>query len=330
MPGWLRRFGPPDPRRFAPPRRGLFLLRLGIYAAVVTGLVLFRVVPSLRSRLPQGPLFAKVDTTLAIAGTGVAPELIGALVAEYRAEYPSAHVDAKAGGTTQALEDLLNRKCEVAFLSRLPTEQEWRVIREAGDSVDAYPVATGGIAVLAGESSRFEEMTLDDLRRIFGTQPPQAGDPLRVYVPEPNRGLWGAAVEQLHLTGEIPKSLTWVAEESDVVDAVSKDAASIGLASTLALPQDFEGRGARFVGIRSSDGGAVFTANKHDVATGDYPLYHHLYVSCRPRCGALASGFITYLFGGRGQRLVSRSGYLPAREVPRLIRLVDWPGQPGH
>lgn len=325
MPGWLHRFGPPDPRRFAPPRRSFYLLRLGIYAAVVVGLLLFRVVPSLRSRLPEGPLFAKVDSTLAISGTSIAPGLIAKLVDEYRSEYPAADVEAMTGGTTQALEDLLNRKADVAFLSRLPTAEESQVIRDLGDSVATYPVALGGIAVLASERSRFESLTVEDLRRILESEPEAVGDPTRVYVPEPNRGLWGAVVSQLHLSGQKPTSLSWVADENAVLEALSKDAMAIGLASTLALPADVDDSGVRFVGIRSPRLDGVFTANKHDVATGDYPLYHYLYVSCRPRSGVLASGFVTYLFSGRGQRLVSRAGYLPAREVPRLIQLVSQP-----
>jgi ABC-type phosphate transport system substrate-binding protein len=72
-------------------------------------------------------------------------------------------------------------------------------------------------------------------------------------------------------------------------------------------------------------GGSAFTANTQAVATGEYPLFHYLYVSCRPGSGALASGFVTFLSSGRGQRLVSRAGYLPAREVPRPIQLTSRP-----
>jgi phosphate transport system substrate-binding protein len=292
------------------------------------GLLLFRVVPGLRSRIPEAPLFAKADSTLAVAGTGIAPELVGMLVDAYRSDYPSVHVETRPGGTTQALEDLLNGQSDVAFLGRLPTAEEARVIRDRGDSVITYPVALGGVAVLAGVRSAWDALTVDDLRRILDGGPPSPGDPARLYAPDPNRGLWGAVVEQLRLSGKVPENLSWMAGEPEVVEAVAKDAGAIGLASTLDLPTDpaeLEERGVRMVGIRAGNATAFFTANKQDVATGDYPLYHYLYVSCRPRCGALASGFITYLFSGRGQRLVSRSGHLPAREVPRLIQLVSHP-----
>ena len=62
-----------------------------------------------------------------------------------------------------------------------------------------------------------------------------------------------------------------------------------------------------------------------EVATGGYPLYHYLYAACRPQGGVLASGFVSFLHSGQGQRLVAREGFLPARNVPREIQLTNDP-----
>ncbi|MFN8178610.1 MAG: substrate-binding domain-containing protein [bacterium] len=321
MPGWLRRFGPPDPRRYKSPGRSTFALRLAIYAAIVLALLVFRVVPSLRSRLPQVPEFGKVDSTLAVAGTSIAPDLIRRLVEEFKTEYPAVKLDARAGGTAQGLEALLNGRTDVAFLSRLPNVEESRLIRARHDSVSTFPVALAGIAVIAGDASPYQVLAVEDLRRILSGGPAAPGDPERLYVPEPNRGLWGAVVAQLGIPENAPAALRWLAAETDVVDAVSKDPAAIGLASTLALPDSLEERGVRMVGLRPPGSDRAFTANSQDVAAGGYPLFHYLYVSCHARCGALASGFVTYLSSGRGQHFVSRSGYVPARDVPLRIHM---------
>jgi phosphate transport system substrate-binding protein len=269
----------------------------------------------------QGPEFPAVDTTLELSGKSLAPELIGRLVEEYRNDYPEVQVESHEGGTTKALEDLVNRKVDAAFLSRLPNEDETAVIRDVGDSVMTYPIALGGIAVIAGNASTVDSLSLDDLRRAVRGEGPWT----KLYAPDPNRGLWDAMTGQLGETAAAPAQVQWVPNEHDVVAAVASDPGALGFASTLALPQDLESAGARFVKIRKVEGQRAFTANPQSVAVGDYPLFHYLYVSCRPGSSALASGFVTYLYSGRGQRLVTRSGYLPAREVPRLIKLDNRP-----
>ncbi len=316
---WLQGFIRTDSPQSAARRRGRFPLRLAIYAAVLLGLLWFRVLPSMRSG-PPAAVFSPEDKSLGISGTGLAPKLIESLLAEYASDYPDIAVDARAGGTTQALEDLVNRRTDVAFLARPPSEDESRIIRERGDSVATYPIALGGIAVLASSRSAPESIDTESLRRTLGGE-----STTRVYVPEPNRGLWDAAASLLKLDAAAPPNVAWVESEERVVEAVSADAAALGLASTLALGDSLEARGVRFVPIRGVPEGPAFTANPQSVAAGEYPLFHYLYVSCRPGSGALASGFVTYLFSGRGQRLVSRSGFLPAREVPRLIQLASRP-----
>lgn len=321
---WIRRFGPPDPRRFlgGTSKRWL-LVRFAIYACVVGALVVYRVIPGFRGAPPQQTLFAPADTSLVIAGADLAPGLVDRLAAEYRLEYPKVHTEIRGGGTAHGLEDLLNGHADVAFLSRLPTTAEAEIIRAEHDSITAFPVSLGGVAVLASSRSGRDAMSLDDLARTLGRGAPVEGDAERVYVPEPNLGLWGAVAEKLGLPSIPPVLVHWVASDQDVVGAVAGDLRSIGLASTLALPEGFEEAGVQYVALRSS--GAPFSPLHDALITGDYPLFHHLYVSCRAGSSAQAAAFVTYVFSGRGQRMVSRAGYVPAREVPHLVQLVSKP-----
>jgi phosphate transport system substrate-binding protein len=299
--------------------------RLAIYAVIVAGLLVWRVVPGLRGKLPEIPAFREVDRTLELSGTSLAPGLIAALADEYALRYPEIRIESRPGGTTHALEDLANGRADIAFLSRPVSDEELRVFLERGDSVTAYPVALGGIAVLVGEGSRIETLSVDDLRRLLGGGPRAEGDPEHLYVPDPNLGLWETLVAQLAIPAEPPASLRWMAGESEVVEAVSIDGEGIGLASTLALPEGLSGLGARPVPVRRSAAGAAFTASHDELAAGEYPLFHYVYAACGRAPGAAAAGFVTFLFSGRGQRLVSRLGYLPARDVPRLVQLVSRP-----
>jgi phosphate transport system substrate-binding protein len=276
-------------------------------------------------RVTSLPSFGTVDTTLVVAGTGTAPGLIAQAVEEFRADFPKVAVELRPGGTRHGLEDLVNGSADVVFLSRLPTPGESETLRAHGDSLATYPVALGGIAVVVGESSALDSLSLDDLRRLLGPAGPAEGDPARAYVPEPNLGLWDAIVTQLGLEGDVPPSVRWMSGEGDVLEAVSMDPRGAGFASTLVLPADLAAHGARFAAIKKAEADTAFVATEEQLAVAEYPLHHYLYVACRPSPGGLASSFITFLVTGRGQRMVSRWGYLPARDVPRLVQITSEP-----
>jgi ABC-type phosphate transport system substrate-binding protein len=194
-------------------------VRFAIYTAIVVLLLVFRVVPSLREKAPPLPAFAQTDTTLDIAGTSLAPELVGRMSAEYVAEYPNVTLSPREGGTTQALEDLVNGHADVAFLAREPNEAESRVIRDRGDSVSTFAVAIGGIAVVASEASDQGPMTVEELRSIL------RGDVRRrVIATDRNRGIWDVVAIQLGLdAGAVPDHVQWVVDERSVLEAISGD-----------------------------------------------------------------------------------------------------------
>jgi phosphate transport system substrate-binding protein len=304
--------------------------RLWIYAAIVIALVGFRVVPGLRSRLPglrSAP--SGVEKELVIAGSDTAPQLISAVTAFYRTLYPELQLSMRPGGTIEAIEDLLNRRADVAFLSRPLSASEDSVVRSVGDSLLLFPIALAGTIVLAPGSSGIDSLSVDDLRGLLtgrwsgpaGLSNPSAW---RVYVPDPRTGLWGAIARQLDLPDSVSPQVTWLRDEREVVRAVARDASAIGLVSSLAVSEE-EALGCRRVRIVSAPGSMAAEPVHEQVATGDYPLYHHLYAGCRVGAGSRAYAFATFINSEQGQTLVRREGFLPAREIAREIQLSQRP-----
>ena len=112
---------------------------------------------------------------------------------------------------------------------------------------------------------------------------------------------------------------------SQVGYAVSQDPASLGLGSTLAIPENLTERGARVLAIAARGSEISVPPDAAHLAAGDYPLYHYLHVACHEASGSEASGFVTYLHSGRGQRMIARRGYVPAREVARTVKITSDP-----
>jgi phosphate transport system substrate-binding protein len=301
--------------------------RFWIYGVVLLGLIIFRGLPILRSQLERYREEELPANRLTLAGLDLAPVLIPRLADAYQRLYPEQDLRLLTGGTRQALEDLFNQRADVAFLNRPLTAEEEEIVRSVGDTALAFPIALGAIAILGSGESLVDSLPVAELRQWLqgGERARPQRRPQRIYGPDPNLGLWTALTEQLDLRGADGREVVWLADDQQVAEAVRNDPGSVGFASLLALPTDLSRLGVQAIRVTGAPEQPAAVPRDEEVATGEYPLFHYLYVACRPQGGTLASGFVTFLHSGRGQRLVAREGFLPARNVPREIQLSSEP-----
>lgn len=313
-----------------PGRQGFwgFLVRnrFWFYGAILLAIVVLRLGPNVRSYLEDAVQDEIPSSRLTLAGLDLAPVLIPRLADAYHRLYPDFDIRLQSGGTRQALEDLFNRKADVAFLSRPMTADEVAIVQSIGDTALSFPIALSAISVLVQRSVQLDSLPVADLRewisegRTTGSGLRSDGR-LHIYAPDPNLGLWTALLDQLELSEAVGDSVIWLASDHEVAAAVGRDPLGVGFASMLALPQDLGRLGARALRITGTLEQGAVRPESEEVATGTYPLFHYLYAACRPQGGAIASGFVSFLHSGRGQRLVAREGFLPARDVPREVQL---------
>jgi ABC-type phosphate transport system substrate-binding protein len=265
-------------------------------------------------------------STIRLIGSELAPGLVPRLVSDYERDYPRLHVLVEEGATVRALEALANRKAEVGLLYRPPTRVEQTIIDSAvDDSVLYFPIALGGIAVLANEKSSIDSLSLDVLRRFVRDDATVPFD--RLYAPDPNQGLWDAFRDGLGVSEEASQltRVTFMQNEAAVIQAVAADPGSVGIGSTLSLPDTLAALGVRLVKIRSDKGTVSVEPGYEQVGYGEYPLYHYLYAACLANGSVRAAMFVTQLTSDRGQRQVERAGVLPARQTLRPIVLTREP-----
>lgn len=308
-------------------RRIWFLARVTVYITVIAILYVNRggnpwrrLTDSLRSR-PQG------DPTLTIAGRDLAPVLIDRLIAFYRQEYPDLTISVTGGGTNQALEDLLNDRASAAFLYRPPSAQEMELFRSLdGDTAIVVPVAVGAVILAAGSETDAGPLTIDELKSLLTEQAPARCE--RIYVPDPNEGLWDTLRASLGLDGAPPPSVVFLADATAVLDAVGQDPRAWGLVSSLNAPIDSDVQppaGVRIVSLVDRTGNEPALPTYENVANGAYPLHHRLYLACRENGDREGGKFLTHLASARGLRQVERSGVIPDRQVLREIHLTTTP-----
>ena len=304
--------------------------RLIVYVTIVVALYLYRGNIPWRNLTQHLQTGAPGDTTLVLSGCDLAPDLIPRLVAHYRRDYPDLTIEIKGGGSNQALEDLLNDQASVGFLYRRPTAGEQDLFRSAdGDTAIVTAVALGAVVLVAGAETDDSPLSPDTFIDLLNGDNENRYD--RLYVPDPNEGLWDA-VWQAQGRERAPEpaadKVVFVADARAVLMAVADDARGWGLFSSLdgpdvttAPPPD----DVSVVPVRAAPDSLPALPTYENVATGAYPLYHAFYVGCRSGGGPEGGKFLTHLSSARGLRQIERAGVLPARQVLREIYLSTEP-----
>jgi ABC-type phosphate transport system substrate-binding protein len=321
-------------------RRMWMLIRIAVYLVVILGIMLYRGgVPFKRFRSALRSA-GNEHPTLVLAGRDIAPPLVEKLAAEYRRDYPKLQVTVLPGGTYRALDQLLARETDVAFLMRRPTAAEQALFRQAdGDTAVTEAIGLGGLVLLAGAQASIGPVTLDALKAALAPASeggaPGAGLAAlcgRFYAPDPNEGAWDALLGALGLpisdvadtSGTKSGPVVFLADAAAVIAAVAADPGSWGVVSTLNAglePELGPPAGTRFVEVTAAGGVKATSPTAANIGTGAYPLNHSLYVACRGAGGLEGVKFVNHLGSARGLRQVENAGVLPARLVAREIQL---------
>lgn len=293
------------------------LIRVAVYLAVIAALFLVRSRGNGSFPFPSAPASAPAESTLVVAGASLAPELLREWTAGWGRNYPT-RIVAEPGGTSGALEALLEGRAGVALLVRAPTREEEALRGVAhGDTIPCYPVAFGALRVLGGRAGPRTEVSTSELRDLLEGR----GGATRLYLPDPNSGWCDALRASLGLPAarDAPPGVVFLADPESVAVAVARDPAALGVVSALAAPATRDD--VVVLPVRAE--GSVAAAHPDDasVADGTYPLAHHLYAACLPEARGAAVMFLTYLTSAGAQRLAERAGFLPARRVAREVYL---------
>jgi len=313
-----------------------FLVRISVYLAVILGLLLYRGGVPWRRFVAAWRASGDRHPSLVVAGRDVAPPLVEALAGEYRRDYPQLAVTVLGGGTYRALDQLLARECDVAFLMRAPTPAEQALFREADhDTAVTQDLAVGGLVLVAGAAAPTGPLTMAALKEALASRaagPVLAGPGVKLYAPDPNEGTWDALLAALGLpaddTAAAGGAVVFLPTAADVLAAVAADPGAWGVVSTLnaALePEAGPPAGLAFVGVVETTDKAAVAPTRANVGTGDYPLHHFLYAACRGSGSQEGVKFLTHLGSARGLRQVEATGAIPARLVARTIQLTRDP-----
>lgn len=215
-----------------------------------------------------------------------------------------------------------NDSVRVVFTATLPGADEVAYFRSRNLYPDDVPILTDGIAVLKAPGATQDSVSVDGLRNIL-----TGSTTGRILVDDLQGGVLRYVVDSL-LAGraDVLKNVQVVESRDSLIARLATDPDAIGLISFIHI-SDLDDSACRalrerFTLCRVSAGGKALLPNQSYLADGQYPLRRKLYAVLKEGKTGLGTGFVSFVAGHKGQRIILKTGLAPQTIPGREVELV--------
>ncbi|WP_299825750.1 substrate-binding domain-containing protein [uncultured Pontibacter sp.] len=265
--------------------------------------------------------------------------IIETQISTFEGIYKYASISASYKSEGQVVQDLLNDSTRVAVLSRELTEEE-KAVFEKRKLVPRYTrVAIDAVALIVNRNNKDTLLTVNELRNIFSgktktwkelDEESKLGDITIVF--DNNNSSTARYVRDSLIAGNpLPPNTFASNSHKALIDYVNQNENAIGVIGVNWI-SDFDDSAVvgfmnqiKVVGISRDP--APFTTDSYFqpyqayIAQAEYPLRRYLYIISTEGRTGLGTGFASYVAGDKGQRIILKSGLVPATMPVRVVGL---------
>lgn len=285
----------------------------------------------------------KIDTatsgTITVAADESLRPIVEAEAAVFESIYKDAHLNIVYTSEYDAMQMLINDSARIAITSRELLPEEKAVLEKATITPRYAPFCNDAIAIIMNTSSKDTILNLDQVRSILNGQyqtwkdirSTNAAKPLQVVFDSPKSGAIRHLTDSLLNGKPLAKHCFAVENNQAVIDYVEKNPYSIGIIGVSWISDRDDSTTEQFLNRirvcelvpKDPETAEAKTMKPYQayVALKQYPLWRKVQIVLRePRVG-LGTGFASFVASDKGQRIVLKSGLVPATAPVRIIEL---------
>lgn len=265
--------------------------------------------------------------------------------------YPKANIIPYYIDEYAAIDSLMSLKTQLAITAHKLTQQQIDYLKSKNRTAFAQRFAVDAIALIVNKQNTIDEVTISDLRDILtgvsktwhDVEPSKLG---KIQIVFDNQGSSTVRFMRDSILKGKPFTKEVYAQKSnkDVFKVVEQNKNAIGIIGVSWVTADMKGESKsvaeRTAALQKND---TTTLNFSDrvkvlkvrrdnqiegfqpyqayIYDGSYPLYRSMYVISIAAGGSLSHGFLSFLTGFIGQKIIQNTGVLPAAIQPRLVSL---------
>lgn len=269
-------------------------------------------------------------------------------------QYPDAHILARYEPQSVAIDSLMSLNTKTIVIARDLTDQEKRVLRSKKKSVKSAKIAVDAVALIVNKENPIEMLTVGEVADILSgssrqwndLEPSKLGE-IAVIFDDKGSSLVSYMRDSLLNGGELGPNVYAQGSVPKVFDAVKQNRNAIGVLGVSWITSDMSGAdvdpdslavemlsdspviGAtlsddiKVLKIRRNDEVTAYKPYQQNIFDGTYPLFRQIYMITTGVSGSLASGFYSFVTGETGQKIIMKTGILPARTRIQVVQLGD-------
>ena len=250
---------------------------------------------------------AALEGSITIQGSDTLLNLATAWSEAFMDENPGVDISVQGGGSGTGIASLLNGTVDFANASREIKDEELADAKARGIDPVEHKVAIDGIAVVVNPANGIEDLTMEQLGKIFRGEIKnwsEVGGADRAIVLHSRDSSTGTyeyfKVEVVGKDAEYAASAKLLPSNQAIADEVASNEGGIGYIGLGYITKD--------VKVVAVDG---VKASVETATAGSYPISRYLYMYSDGEVDGVMKAYLDWILGDEGQQLVEDEGFVP-------------------
>ena len=249
--------------------------------------------------------------------------------------YSRAHLNTKYVSESAALKALVDDSAKIVIVARPLNDQEVKYFESLHIKPRTTKIATDAIALIINPANKDTSFSMQQLANLFGGKVQNwkdlsAGTDLtNIQVVFDNQGSSTSRyIKEKFGVKELPPICSAVKSNAEVVNYVATHKEAIGVIGVNWISDTEDTTSKDFLSkiqvariIGDSTGPIGKQPYQAYIALKTYPLTRDVYVISREIRAGLGTGFASFIAGDKGQRIILKSGLMPATQPVRILKV---------
>jgi len=261
-------------------------------------------------------------------------------IAVFESQFLEAQITPHFTNEINAIDLLMKDSVRVAIVTRPLSEKEINYLKEKKFSPRSYKLATDGIALIINISNPDTLISVVDLKRILTGKAKNWNDiypnsklgTFKVVFDNPNSSTVRYAIDSICVDEKISQDLNAQSTNEEVINYVSKTKNAIGVIAVNWLDNAKDttnltfNSSIRVMSVSNQETATTIDSYKPFQAYlyyGNYPLSRSIYIILNDPRGTLPSSFTNFMTSDRGQRIILKTGLVPATQPVRIVSVKE-------
>ena len=302
--------------------------------------VILVLVSACQSKPKDGLTDTYTSGVIAIAADESFQPIVQEEVDVFEGVFPLAGIVPRYVTEVEAVNLLLKDSLRLAITSRRLTPEEMNSFNSRKFFPQEIKIATDGLALITNKDNPDTLITVNDIRDILTGKTTQWREiypasrlkDIRLVFDNKNSSTVRFAVDSICKGAPLSDQIKALKTNREVIDFVSKTPDAIGIIGVNWLSDRNDSTGLSFskevrvMSVSAADKAMPENSFKPYQAYlfyGDYPLTRSIYALLNDPRSALPWGFASFLASDRGQRIILKSGLVPATQPVRVVNIKD-------